>query len=104
MLTLSRDAARMGMELQFDTAKSDRARLAQIREMALGLSRMMELALILARSGRKIDLAGLDRSIGPLCAQALDLPPELGRELVPVLQQQIAALDQITELIKSQRS
>ena len=36
-------------------------------------------AVGLAESGRRLDVAGLDRTVGLLCAKALDLPPAEGR-------------------------
>jgi hypothetical protein len=39
----------------------------------------------LVATGRAIDLAGLDGMAGRLCAQILDLPPELGVRFRPAL-------------------
>lgn len=39
----------------------------------------------LVATGRAIDLAGLDMMAGRLCAQVLDLPPELGVRFRPAL-------------------
>jgi len=86
------------------TEKADQARLEQVRGLSAGIARVLDLAVILAKSGRRIDLVGIDRKVGLLCAQALDLPPELGRELVAALQAQIATLDQLTGLIRAARS
>ena len=83
--------------------QADKARLEQVRGLSAGIGRVLDLAVILAKSGRRIDLVGIDRKVGLLCAQALDLPPELGRELVPVLQAQITILDELTELIRAGR-
>jgi len=82
---------------------ADKARLEQVRAMSVGIARVLDLAVILAQSGRRIDLVGIDRKVGLLCAQALDLPPELGRELVPALKSQIATLDELTALIRAHR-
>ena len=86
------------------TEEADLARLEQVRGLSAGIARVLDLAVILAKSGRRIDLVGIDRKVGLLCAQALDLPPELGRELVPELRAQIATLDELTSLIRSARS
>ena len=79
----------------------DLARLEKLRHAGQGIGRTLHLALALMQSGRRIDLTGIDRQVGILCAQSLDLPPVLGREMVPCLEQQIAALDQLQILIKS---
>ena len=50
----------------------------------------------LAVSGRAVDLAGLDSVAGLLCAQVLDLPPEVARALRPSL---LAVNDSIADLI-----
>ena len=52
---------------------------AQFGALADGLGKTVSVARALAASGRAVDLEGLDRHIGLLCAKALDLPPEMGR-------------------------
>ena len=39
----------------------------------------------LVDSNREVDLTGLDREIGLLCAKTLDLPPDEGRRIRPRL-------------------
>jgi hypothetical protein len=50
----------------------------RVRAGANALGRTAAMASVLARSGRRIDLTGLDTQIRLLCAKALDLPPEQG--------------------------
>lgn len=45
----------------------------------------LRIARILIEDGRAIDLSGLEGEIGRLCAQVLDLEPEQGRDLAPML-------------------
>jgi len=61
-------------------------------ENAAALAMMVEAmtgAVALARAlvlvGRRIDLEGLDREIGEMCAEAIELPREHGRPLLPPL-------------------
>ena len=57
------------------------APIAWVREYAGGLARTLGLAGALVEAGRRIDLAGLDSQVGLLCARALDLDPEEGRQV-----------------------
>src|ERR1700722_16193147 len=59
--------------------------IAAVRALAEELTGTVSLACALAESGRTIDLAGLDRRIGLLCAKALDLPSDEGRRVRPRL-------------------
>jgi len=54
--------------------------LASARDFARSLATAARLSVAFAQSGRQIDLTGLDDRVGLLCAKALDLPPEIGRE------------------------
>ncbi len=54
---------------------------AAARTYATSLARTTALARAFTTSGRTVDLAGLDDKVGLLCAKALDLPPNEGREL-----------------------
>jgi len=45
------------------------------------------------KSGRRVDLAGLDQSVGVLCAKTLDLMPDEGRKLRASLLDLLRALD-----------
>jgi hypothetical protein len=52
-----------------------------VRNFARSLAGTARLACALAEAGERIDLAGLTRHVGLLCARALDLSPEQGREI-----------------------
>ena len=45
-----------------------------------GVTQTLGVARGLVEAGRHVDLAGLEDQVGLLCAKALDLPPEEGRE------------------------
>ena len=53
--------------------------MERIRSLAASLLGTIEVARTLAKSGRKLDLTGLDTHVGLLCAKALDLSPDEGR-------------------------
>ena len=55
--------------------------IAWVRDYAGSLTRTLSLAGALVEAGRRIDLAGLDSQVGLLCARALDLDPEEGRQV-----------------------
>ncbi len=52
-----------------------------VRNLARSLSATARLARVLVEAGEQIDLAGLTAHAGLLCARALDLAPEQGREV-----------------------
>ncbi len=56
----------------------------------------LRLARSLLGTGRAIDIDGLDRMIGVLCARALDLPPEQGRIVRPNLALLLMELDTLS--------
>ena len=57
------------------------------------LRKTIALATALTKSGRQVDLAGLEHAVGVLCAKALDLMPQEGRALRPALLDLLQALD-----------
>ncbi len=61
------------------------APMRDVAAIAAGVTATLLVARGLVESRRRVDLAGLDRMVGLLCAKALDLPPEQGRALRPVL-------------------
>lgn len=68
---------------------------AAARATADQVSGTLRVAQALAEAGRRLDLSGFERVVGRLCAQAVDLSPEQGRTLRPML---IDLLDQIDAL------
>ncbi len=78
----------------FDTvAGSACKRMASMHALAIELTRMVRLAGALAQAGREIDLTGLERRVGLLCAQSLDLEPAAGRDMCPKLVELRQAID-----------
>ena len=70
---------------------------ATMAEAACGTLRM---ARALVESRRPVDLAGLQDSVGRLCAASLDLPPEQGRALRPRLAAVLAELDALEQAMQ----
>ncbi|TQF81291.1 hypothetical protein FK498_05380 [Elioraea sp. Yellowstone] len=71
-------------------------RAATIGMIAETMRSTVTVARALVDAGVRIDLAGLEREIGDLCADAIALPRVLGRELIgPLtsLRDEIAALE-----------
>ena len=86
----------------FDDAKFDADAIQAAIAMAEGLARMMCIARILVENGRTIDLAGLDRGVGLLCAKALDLPVTGGRAVRPSLVAVLSQADTLHEALRDQ--
>ena len=64
-----------------------------VDQMADGVGATLRVARSLLQSGRQVDVEGLDRIIGVLCARTLDLPPEQGRIVRPRLAILLRELD-----------
>ena len=75
--------------------------LAGTAALADGVFSTLRMARALAQSGRRIDLDGLDRLVGLLCAKSLDLPPEDGRQMRATL---IEVLDDVDALTRTLRA
>ena len=90
--------------INFDHAGFDAAALRTAIGMSEGLARTICIARVLVENGRTVDMAGLDRGIGLLCAKALDLPLESGRELRPHLSALLTVVDQLTEALQAQET
>lgn len=54
-----------------------------------------------ATGGRRVDIAGLDRSVGLLCAKALDLPPTEGRAACALLFSLLNRIDVLSVAMQS---
>jgi hypothetical protein len=80
-----------------NTLPEEKARL--LGEMALRLMRTIGVARALVRSGRTLDLRGIEDGVGLLCAQVLDLPPEQGRTLLARLQDVLADVDALASAL-----
>lgn len=75
------------------------APLAAAHAMADRIAGTLRVATALAQAGRRLDLDGLDRMLGRLCAGALDLPPAQGRQLRPRLVGLLTELDALGALL-----
>ncbi|QXM25407.1 hypothetical protein KO353_04000 [Elioraea tepida] len=63
---------------------------------ALGrLADALALARVLVQSGLAVDLSGLDREVGDLCAEAVALPRAEGREMATPLADLLAQIDDL---------
>ncbi len=87
---------------EFDHSEFDAAALRTAVGMSEGLARTICIARVLVENRRTVDMAGLDRGVGLLCAKALDLPLDTGRNLRPQLIALLAAVDQLTEALQAQ--
>lgn len=67
--------------------------LMSVAELAEGISGTIRMARGLVDGRRHVDLDGLDRMIGVLCARSLDLQPESGTAIRPQLATLLAELD-----------
>ncbi|WP_158746014.1 hypothetical protein [Acidisphaera sp. L21] len=86
----------------FDNADYEANALKTAIGMAEGLARTICIARLLVENGRTVDMAGLDRGVGLLCAKALDLPPDSGRSLRPTLMMVLEEANGLTEAIQNQ--
>ena len=80
---------------------TDTTRFERVSAMAESVGKIVQLAEVLARTGRDVDLRGLEDKVGQLCACALDLPDEQRRALVPVLENQLEALSHLDICIRT---
>lgn len=71
----------------------EKSGIRAVRTAAFRITGFLEVAHALIDAGRPLDLSGFEAEVGRLCAQALDLPPEEGRTLVPALSALLAEID-----------
>jgi hypothetical protein len=69
-------------------------------DLAERLINTMSVARGLVRGGRTLDLAGIEDGVGLLCAQALDLPAEQGRNLAGLLRDVLAEVEGLTAAVR----
>ena len=67
-----------------------------VQDAIAAIASTLRLARSLLGTGRNLDIEGLDRMIGVLCARALDLPPEQGRTVRPNLALLLIELDTLS--------
>ncbi len=65
------------------------------------LTETLVLARVLVQSGAAIDLAGLDREIGDLCADAIALPRAEGRDMATPLAYLLTEVEQLERALES---
>ncbi|HVC62662.1 MAG TPA: hypothetical protein VND19_20135 [Acetobacteraceae bacterium] len=70
--------------------------LATVQACLDQFGRTLGIARSLVRAGKRVDLTGLDAEMGYVCARTLDLPPDQGRSLRPVLLGLRAELDALS--------
>ncbi len=68
-----------------DFSRFDDEAFAAVLALKGGVQRTIGVTRALVAGGRMVDLTGLDRGVGLLCAKALDLPIDRGRDLQPHL-------------------
>ena len=71
-------------------------RCAAVQEMITSVAAILQIARLLLNAGRQVDIQGLDRVVGILCARALDLPPDQGRLVRPSLAILLIELDTLS--------
>jgi len=88
-----------------DTAPAQRqaavSPLAATAALADGVFSTLRVARALAESGRRIDVDGLDRLMGLLCAKSLDLPPEDGRRMRLTLLEMLDDVDALSHALRA---
>ncbi len=69
-------------------------------ELAERINRTLGVARALAKSGRALDLTGIEDGVGVLCAQTLDLPAGGAREMLPALREVLAQVDMLSMALR----
>ncbi len=67
--------------------------VGELASLSKTLHDTVNLAAGLAAGGRRVDVTGLERSVGLLCAKALDLPPREGRTACALLFSLLGRID-----------
>lgn len=84
------------------SSDADRQRCAGIETQAEATRGVLRMAASLVAAGRAVDLAGLEDAVGRVCAECLDLPPEQGRAMRPLLIGLAQEVDQLDSLMRPQ--
>ena len=74
---------------------------SQLRQEIAAVFGEIVAAQRMVRSGRAIELDGLDKRIGVLCQAVTLLPADEGRDLIPLLEDLTASLDQLAIAIRA---
>lgn len=75
--------------------------VAEQQVLAEQVRRTIAVARAFASTGRQLDMAGLEGSVGLLCAKTLDLPPDQGRTARAGLAAILAELDQLSAAVRA---
>jgi hypothetical protein len=94
----------MSMEIPSSNPSFDDKTMNDAIALGQAIAQTVAMARKLIDSGRAVDLTGLDRGIGLLCAKSLDLPPELGRDIRPRLTSVLHELDEMTTALRRQNT
>lgn len=73
---------------------------APMPELAHGLAHTLAVARALVRSGRDVDLSGLQDGVGLLCAKTLDMGPEQARGMLPALYALLHAFESLDSALR----
>ncbi len=84
-----------------DTPQATVAAIATALEQ---LTETLVLARVLVQSGAAIDLTGLDREVGDLCADAIALPRAEGRDMATPLADLLAEIEQLERAMERRPS
>jgi hypothetical protein len=76
------------------------AAVAAIGAAVEQLTEALVLARVLVQSGAAIDLSGLDREVGDLCADAIALPRAEGRDMATPLADLLMEIEQLERLLE----
>ena len=77
----------------------DASPLGRTSRLADGVFGALRMARALAAAGRPVDIRGLDRMTGLLCAKSLDLLPEDGRRMRVTLIALLAEVDALSRTL-----
>lgn len=75
--------------------------VASIKARGVQISKILCITSAMLRSGRSIDVAGLDTAVGQLCASCLDLQPHSGLAMRPFLEMTLRDLDALLDQLKA---
>lgn len=75
--------------------------VGDVASLSKTLLETVNIAVGLAAGGRRIDVTGLDHSIGLLCAKALDLPPIEGRAACALLFSLLSRMDTLSVALRA---
>jgi hypothetical protein len=89
---------------QFFAQTNPNAAFESATTMAASVARLISVSGALVKSGRVIELDGLNNAVGRLTAAILDLDPHEGARLKPTLIALLRALDELTADIARPRS